>query len=99
MPELHILPTTEKAVQTMARFVADLAKERVAAQGQFAIALSGGSTPRLLYRILASPPHAPEIEWDKWRVFWSDERCVPADHEESNFTINNLKSANNPYHR
>ena len=71
----------------MARFVADLAKERVAAQGRFTIALSGGSTPRLLYQALASPPYALETEWDCWHVFWSDERCVPADHQDSNYRM------------
>lgn len=71
----------------MARFVADLAKERSAARGQFTIALSGGSTPRPLYQALASPPYASEMEWERWHVFWSDERCVPANHEDSNYRM------------
>ena len=87
MPELHILPTTDEAVQAMARFVVDLARERVAAQGRFTIALSGGSTPRLLYQALASQPHGPELEWDRWHVFWRDERCVPVGHEDSNYRM------------
>ena len=53
MPERHVLPTTEEAAQAMARFVADLAKEGLAAQGQFTIALSGGFTPRRLYQVVA----------------------------------------------
>ena len=76
MVELHILPTTEEAAQAKARFVAALAKECLLTQDRFTIALSGGSTPRRLYQVLASPPHAQEMAWDRWHIFWSDERCV-----------------------
>ena len=87
MAELHVLPTTEAAAQAKARFVAALAKECLITQGRFTIALSGGSTPRRLYQVLASPPYASEMEWDRWQVFWSDERCVPPDHEDSNYRM------------
>ena len=72
MPELHISATTEEASQANARFVADLAQQCAADQGRFTIALSGGSTPRRLYQVLASPPYSKEMEWDRWHVFWSD---------------------------
>ncbi len=87
MAELHILPSTEETAQAKAKFVATLAEECLGAQGRFTIALSGGSTPRRLYQILASPPHAETIAWDHWHIFWSDERCVPPDHEDSNFRM------------
>ena len=87
MPELHVLPTTEEAAQAKAQFVAALARECTAAQGRFNIALSGGSTPRRLYEVLASPPYSKEMAWDRWQMFWSDERCVPADHEDSNYRM------------
>ena len=87
MPELHISATTEEASQANARFVADLAQQCAADQGRFTIALSGGSTPRRLYQVLASPPYSKEIEWDRWHVFWSDERCVPPDHNDSNYRM------------
>jgi 6-phosphogluconolactonase len=87
MAELHILPSTEETAQAKAKFVATLAEECLGTQGKFTIALSGGSTPRRLYQILASPPHAETIAWDRWHIFWSDERCVPPDHQDSNFRM------------
>ncbi len=87
MAELHVLPTTEAAAQAKARFVATLAKECSTSHGRFTIALSGGSTPRRLYEVLASPPYSKEMAWDRWQVFWSDERCVPPDHQESNYRM------------
>ena len=87
MPELHVLATTEAAAQAMARFVAALAKECASSRGRFTIALSGGSTPRRVYRVLASPPYSMEMAWDRWQIFWSDERCVTPDHPDSNYRM------------
>jgi len=52
----------------------------------YAIALSGGSTPREVFKHLASV-YANSIDWSKIRIFWGDERCVPPDHEDSNFNM------------
>ena len=49
--------------------------------------LSGGNTPRRLYEVLASPPYSKEMPWDWWKVFWSDERCVPPGHRDSNYRM------------
>ena len=87
MPELHVSRTPEEAAQSAASFVAALAEECVADHGRFTIALSGGSTPRKLYRVLATPPHAKQMTWDQWHVFWGDERRVPPDHEDSNYRM------------
>ena len=87
MPELDILPTPEDAVQAMAEFVATLAKERIEAENRFTIALSGGSSPCRLYELLASPLFIGRIDWNRWHVFWGDERCVPPDHQDSNYRM------------
>ncbi len=87
MAELHVLPTPEEAAQAKAQFVAELAKECTTRHGRFAIALSGGNTPRRLYQVLASPPYSEEMEWDRWQVFWSDDRCVTPDHQDSNYRM------------
>ncbi len=87
IPELHISASIEEASQASARFVADLAQQCAADRGRFTIALSGGSTPRRLYQVLASPPYAKEMMWDRWHVFWSDDRCVPPDHQDSNYRM------------
>ena len=87
LAELQVLPTVEALSQAAARFIAELARERIQAQGRFTIALSGGSTPHHLYQVLASPEYAQSIAWDRWHVFWSDERCVPPDHKDSNYRM------------
>lgn len=61
------------------------ARAAVAARGRFTVALSGGSTPRRLYELLAAPPFREQIDWERMEVFWGDERAVPPDHPDSNF--------------
>ena len=85
MADLHILPTPEDVAQEAAVFVTDLAGKGVKKRGRFTIALSGGSTPQRLYQLLASPSYARSISWSRWHVFWGDERCVPPDHQDSNY--------------
>ncbi|MEE9284263.1 MAG: 6-phosphogluconolactonase [Dehalococcoidia bacterium] len=87
MPELHVRPAPEDNALALASFIADLADGAVGARGRFTIALSGGSTPRRLYQILADPPYASRGRWDRWHVFWSDERCVPPDDPQSNYRM------------
>jgi len=53
--------------------------------GHFNVALSGGSTPLPLYGILASEPFRDRINWKGVSFFWSDERCVPPEDEDSNY--------------
>jgi len=80
-PEIVVLPDPAAlAREATNRFVA-LARSAIAEQGRFSVALSGGSTPRLLYEQLAAQP----IEWQQVHVFWGDERCVPPDHPDSNY--------------
>ena len=52
-----------------------------------AVCLAGGSTPRRLYEILASPDVAPRFPWDRVHWFWGDERFVPHDHPDSNYRM------------
>ncbi len=84
-PELHVHATPEEAAEALARVVCSLSADSIAARGRFTVALSGGSTPAALYRLLASPPLADDIDWSRWHVFWGDERCVPPDHPDSNY--------------
>lgn len=57
----------------------------LAAHGAFRVALSGGSTPRPLYELLAAEPHRSAIAWKRVDFFWGDERPVPPGHPDSNF--------------
>jgi 6-phosphogluconolactonase len=81
MPDIVVLPDRDALAREAAdRFVA-LARSAIAAHGRFTVALSGGSTPQLLYERLVTQP----IEWQHVHVFWGDERCVPPDHPDSNY--------------
>jgi 6-phosphogluconolactonase len=70
-----------------ARVAAWLIEAARAKEGDFAIALSGGSTPRTLYRLLAEPLWAEQVPWQRIHWFWGDERFVPKDHPDSNFRM------------
>jgi len=56
-------------------------------EGVFALALSGGDTPRRLYQILAAPLYRDAMPWASTHVFWGDERFVPHDDPRSNFRM------------
>jgi len=63
----------------------EIAKVAIDSKGTFYVALSGGSTPRALYQLLASPSYNKQINWNKVQIFWSDERSVPPGNTESNY--------------
>jgi 6-phosphogluconolactonase len=67
----------------VARWMTDLA---CAKDGDFAVALSGGSTPRALYQLLASE-FANEFPWQRVDWFWGDERFVPQNDPQSNYRM------------
>ncbi|MBI5634815.1 MAG: 6-phosphogluconolactonase [Nitrospirae bacterium] len=64
----------------------DASEQAIAQQGRFSVALSGGSTPGRLFRHLGTA-YRKKIAWDRVHLFWCDERCVPRDHEQSNFRL------------
>jgi 6-phosphogluconolactonase len=51
------------------------------------VALSGGSTPRALFTLLASDEYAHKLDWQSIDIFWGDERTVPPDHADSNYRM------------
>ncbi|HZU11655.1 MAG TPA: 6-phosphogluconolactonase [Chloroflexota bacterium] len=72
----------------LGRAAADLIVQRAQqAEGRFAIALSGGNTPRRLYETLASEPWRSQMPWQGTQVFFSDERFVPPDSPDSNYYL------------
>ncbi len=74
--------------ELLARYVAEwLCNLTTANAGQFAVCLSGGSTPKQLYRHLADPPLAARFPWSRIHWFWGDERFVPHDHPDSNYRM------------
>ena len=61
------------------------ANSALSAKGAFYVALSGGSTPKAIFKLLASPLYRDQIDWSHVHLFWSDERCVSEKSPESNF--------------
>ena len=71
--------------QAAADYLLRTAKDSVARHGRFILAVSGGSTPRPLYRTLAEEPYRSHMPWGNMELFWVDERCVRPDDPASNY--------------
>ena len=82
---IEILPDGEAVALRAADLFALAAQEAAAARGRFAVALSGGETPRALYRLLARQQFSQKIPWRRVQLYWGDERCVPPDDPASNY--------------
>ncbi|MGZ4878330.1 MAG: 6-phosphogluconolactonase [Candidatus Angelobacter sp.] len=85
-PEIRILKSSQELFEAAAAEFAAQASEAIRVRGKFTVALSGGSTPKRLYSLLAT---RPSISWDKICFFWGDERHVPPDHTDSNYRMAN----------
>jgi 6-phosphogluconolactonase len=85
--EVRVFADFETLRRAAAESFVTLAGSAVQIRGRFAVALSGGTTPKRLYSLLASPPYRDRIDWSSLHVFWADERCVPWDHRDSNFKL------------
>ena len=86
---LEILETPRDLARAAARHFLARSLEAVVLRGSCTVALSGGSTPKSLYEMLADPdePFRALVPWSKIHFFWSDERHVPLDHPDSNFRL------------
>jgi 6-phosphogluconolactonase len=85
--DVRVFGDYEALSHAAAEFFVALAKTAVASRNRFVVALSGGSTPRRFFALLGSSPYRDRIDWHRVHVFWTDERCVPPDHPESNFKL------------
>lgn len=74
------------AEEAARRFVA-AAGAAIAARGRFTVALSGGSTPKALFRLLAASPWIERVDWANVHLYWGDERTVPPSDEQSNYRM------------
>lgn len=87
-PEIKIVEGTDALYSAAAAEFVRAASDAVQQKGSFAVALSGGSTPKGMYSLLASDPTLrTHVPWDKVHFFWGDERHVAPDHPDSNFRM------------
>ncbi|MBX3330445.1 MAG: 6-phosphogluconolactonase [Nitrospira sp.] len=87
IPEIRITGNLHAWAQDAATFILFVSEQAIKSQGRFIIALSGGSTPKTLYQVLAAPEWKTRLDWSHIFFLFGDERCVPPDHPESNFKM------------
>lgn len=86
-PTLLIKPDATELIENAADMLVEYANQCVAARGQFTFALSGGSTPKALYELLASEPWRSQMPWENIIILFGDERAVPPDDSRSNYQM------------
>lgn len=84
-PAIHVLPDPDAMSRAAAERIVNLAGNAIGGAGTFHVALAGGSTPRRLYELLATPRFAQQLPWADIHIYFGDERAVPPDHADSNF--------------
>jgi len=85
LPGVKVYPSPAEVARAAARLFVDYAWQSIAKHDQFLVALSGGSTPRMMFELLASSEFRGQVDWAKVQVFWSDERAVPPTDLQSNY--------------
>jgi 6-phosphogluconolactonase len=83
--DIRIQPTLMALSTSAADIVIQTAHTAISKHGRFSISLSGGSTPRSLFALLAQPKYRDQIDWRLVDIFWGDERCVPPNHPDSDY--------------
>ncbi|MCU1318815.1 MAG: 6-phosphogluconolactonase [Edaphobacter sp.] len=85
----QIAPTPAAVAQAAAQLFTSVAIKAVEARSLARIAISGGTTPKAMFALLADPaqPFVRQVPWDKIDLYWVDERCVPPDHADSNYRM------------
>jgi 6-phosphogluconolactonase len=83
--EIRVEPDEAAALHVAAEVFIETVHTAAVVTGCATIAISGGSTPRGMHRLLAGPPYAARIFWERVHLFWVDERLVSYEHPASNF--------------
>jgi len=82
-PVLYSFASTDALVDGLAAFILKVQHDAINKKGRFTIALSGGSLPKMLKGLIG----AQGVEWEKWQVFFADERAVPLTDPDSNYLL------------
>ncbi|QHN05068.1 6-phosphogluconolactonase [Granulicella sp. WH15] len=88
---LQVSATPAEVALAAAELFTESIVSAVAARGQARVAISGGSTPKAMFALLADPQHSflARVPWASLQLFWVDERCVPPTADDSNFRMTN----------
>ena len=88
VPDIIVLPAADALFRAAAGAFAREASSAIEARGSFTVALSGGSTPKGVYELLATDPVLRDrVDWAHVQVFWGDERHVPPENAASNYRM------------
>jgi 6-phosphogluconolactonase len=82
--EITVFNDLDSLYKKAADTFVELAGQSIVEKGRFAVALSGGSSPKAIFNLLATAEYSQKVEWGKVFFFWVDERWVPLDDEKSN---------------
>ncbi len=87
----RVLPTPAATARAAAELFTHAAVNAAATRGIARIAISGGTTPKVMFALLANPeePFLKQVPWDRLELYWVDERCVPPNNVESNYRMTN----------
>lgn len=85
--EVRIFDGVSELMRATAEAISLAARQAADDHGRFTWALAGGSTPRMVYELLASDFYRARMPWSAIHFFWGDERHVPPDHPDSNFRM------------
>ncbi len=77
----------QKTLEFCIQHFINKANEAITDNGYFAVALSGGSTPKAIFEGLARKENVEKVDWERVMLFWSDERCVPPEDPDSNYRM------------
>jgi 6-phosphogluconolactonase len=87
-PVIKIFETPHELANDFIFFLIEDVKQTLKTQENFSIALSGGTTPTLIFKLLGEN-YASNLPWDRIHFYWGDERCVPPANPDSNYRIAN----------
>lgn len=85
--KLIIPGSQEETIRFCVQHFIKTANDAIQDHNAFYVALSGGSTPKAIFQLLASDEFQDQINWQKVWLFWSDERAVPPTHPDSNYKM------------
>lgn len=85
----RVAPDAQSLAGLAAQHFVDQVEQAIAARGTARVAISGGSTPKASFQLLAdaAQPWRERMPWSKLDLWWVDERCVPPDHTDSNYRM------------
>lgn len=86
-PEIKVVRDAPAVAREAADRIVEQSASVIAMEGKFSIALSGGSTPKVLFSLLAGDEYRSRIDWVNVHIYFGDERCVPPDSSESNYRM------------